>query len=376
MLNTTASVSPCGNGTVDPGEQCDDGNTVSGDCCSATCQFESSGSTCDPSVPVGCTCNPTGQCLTAAAAACPFVTKKIGPAGGALALPDGSVTVTVPPGAVTTPTDFSITGLVTSAFGIGTDASLVEVVDLAPAGTTFAVPVTARFLWHDTAPADGIVDGLGIDEKTLKLYKNGLAITGQCGGLAYQPGTCSTACCDSVANTWNASVSSFSEYVLDAASCTAFAKPKLTLAKILPPAGDDSLAFSGTLPASATPPDPDLHGLGITLQDENGPIVTQTLPAGAYDKSTKTGWKVDKKRTKWTWTHPKDGAPAGFVKALVAVKKGTLTIGLKGQKGDYAATAPAALQVTFPANGECVHADFAPPESCTVKSKGKSLVCK
>ncbi len=30
----------CGNGVVDPGEQCDDGNTTSGDGCSATCQSE------------------------------------------------------------------------------------------------------------------------------------------------------------------------------------------------------------------------------------------------------------------------------------------------------------------------------------------------
>ncbi|HEY1549598.1 MAG TPA: myxococcus cysteine-rich repeat containing protein [Kofleriaceae bacterium] len=30
----------CGNGVLDPGEQCDDGNTVSGDGCSSTCQLE------------------------------------------------------------------------------------------------------------------------------------------------------------------------------------------------------------------------------------------------------------------------------------------------------------------------------------------------
>jgi MYXO-CTERM domain-containing protein len=30
----------CGNGTVDPGEQCDDGNTTDGDGCSSTCQDE------------------------------------------------------------------------------------------------------------------------------------------------------------------------------------------------------------------------------------------------------------------------------------------------------------------------------------------------
>jgi cysteine-rich repeat protein len=33
-------VGTCGNGVVEPGEQCDDGNTVSGDGCSATCQNE------------------------------------------------------------------------------------------------------------------------------------------------------------------------------------------------------------------------------------------------------------------------------------------------------------------------------------------------
>jgi len=30
----------CGNGVLDAGEQCDDGNTLGGDCCSATCQIE------------------------------------------------------------------------------------------------------------------------------------------------------------------------------------------------------------------------------------------------------------------------------------------------------------------------------------------------
>ena len=33
----------CGNGTVEEGEQCDDGNTTSGDGCSASCKLESSG---------------------------------------------------------------------------------------------------------------------------------------------------------------------------------------------------------------------------------------------------------------------------------------------------------------------------------------------
>jgi cysteine-rich repeat protein len=36
----------CGDSTVDAGEQCDDGNTNNGDCCSSTCQFEAAGTVC------------------------------------------------------------------------------------------------------------------------------------------------------------------------------------------------------------------------------------------------------------------------------------------------------------------------------------------
>src|SRR5262249_4989754 len=39
--NNDADCRPvCGNGIVEPGEQCDDNNTVNGDGCSSTCQFE------------------------------------------------------------------------------------------------------------------------------------------------------------------------------------------------------------------------------------------------------------------------------------------------------------------------------------------------
>jgi cysteine-rich repeat protein len=37
----------CGNGIVDPGEGCDDGNTVNGDCCDATCQPEPANAPCE-----------------------------------------------------------------------------------------------------------------------------------------------------------------------------------------------------------------------------------------------------------------------------------------------------------------------------------------
>jgi uncharacterized delta-60 repeat protein len=39
-------LSTCGNGVVEPGEECDDGNTVDGDCCSAACRLDGNGSPC------------------------------------------------------------------------------------------------------------------------------------------------------------------------------------------------------------------------------------------------------------------------------------------------------------------------------------------
>jgi cysteine-rich repeat protein len=44
---TAGSNATCGNGVVDDPEECDDGNTTSGDGCSATCQLESATAVCD-----------------------------------------------------------------------------------------------------------------------------------------------------------------------------------------------------------------------------------------------------------------------------------------------------------------------------------------
>jgi cysteine-rich repeat protein len=59
-------VSTCGNGVLEGGEDCDDGNTVNGDCCSATCMFESFGSPCGNQDTTACTdpdsCTGDGYC--------------------------------------------------------------------------------------------------------------------------------------------------------------------------------------------------------------------------------------------------------------------------------------------------------------------------
>jgi cysteine-rich repeat protein len=56
----------CGDGLLAPWEDCDDGNTASGDCCAADCTFEAAGSTCpaDGNVCTDEVCNATGTCLS------------------------------------------------------------------------------------------------------------------------------------------------------------------------------------------------------------------------------------------------------------------------------------------------------------------------
>ncbi|NQY91832.1 MAG: hypothetical protein HRT46_09255, partial [Deltaproteobacteria bacterium] len=60
----------CGDGVLDVGEDCDDGNTLGGDCCSSSCTFETAGSTCtdDGDACTTDTCDGAGTCDHPAAA--------------------------------------------------------------------------------------------------------------------------------------------------------------------------------------------------------------------------------------------------------------------------------------------------------------------
>jgi cysteine-rich repeat protein len=55
---------PCGNGFLNPGEACDDGNTADGDCCSSACGFEAAGAPCDDGqfCTVSDSCDGAGSC--------------------------------------------------------------------------------------------------------------------------------------------------------------------------------------------------------------------------------------------------------------------------------------------------------------------------
>jgi cysteine-rich repeat protein len=61
------TTSLCANGMIDAGEDCDDGNTTAGDCCSPICKFESAATVCHTSTGA---CDPAETC-TGSSATCP-----------------------------------------------------------------------------------------------------------------------------------------------------------------------------------------------------------------------------------------------------------------------------------------------------------------
>ncbi len=69
----TPTLDICGNGSLDLGEECDDGNLLDGDCCSPTCQLDTAGASCGDATSTTCnapdSCDGAGGCLDNFAAA-------------------------------------------------------------------------------------------------------------------------------------------------------------------------------------------------------------------------------------------------------------------------------------------------------------------
>jgi cysteine-rich repeat protein len=62
----------CNNGVYEPGETCEDGNTVDGDCCSSTCQLDPEGAACDDGLAcsTAAACDAYGVCHPSAGDCC------------------------------------------------------------------------------------------------------------------------------------------------------------------------------------------------------------------------------------------------------------------------------------------------------------------
>jgi hypothetical protein len=199
---------------------------------------------------------------------------------------------------------------------------------------------------------------------------------------------------DSAVSTSTTTSTSSTTTTSPASPCTggaAATKPKLIASKVLPPAGDDKLTISGEAVVPTTPP-LDLAGRGVRLVLTGATaasLLDVTLEPGAYDASVKTGWKVNRAQTAWTYKGPGTGT-AGIQTVSVKLSKtipGGIKFKAKGKNGTYPVAisdvplrATLVLDVPAAASGQCVEVSFpaAPPErpSCLVAIGGNTVKCK
>jgi hypothetical protein len=151
----------------------------------------------------------------------------------------------------------------------------------------------------------------------------------------------------------------------------AVADAKLTVTKLQTPPGDDGFRWSGTLaPLAGAAPDPLAGGVRVVVADASGAtLLDVTVPPGAFDKATKTGWKV--KRTTWTW----QGALGGLTKVkLAGTTPGALKLTVTA-KGAAFPSGPAlpllARLVVDGAAGRCGETAFVAADCVAQTGKGK-----
>lgn len=343
---------------------------------------------------------PAANNPTQAASACLTAQSKsatIDNSGGTVT--GGGVTIAVPPGALggqpncpsdTCPTSFSTTGLSASEYQLGFASSgsgLYLSAKLQPEFITFNVPVTLTFTWPDADGFPGIVDGTFINEGTLRIFQNGVAITNTC--MAQPCGV--VPCCNATANTWTVQVTSFSELaVASAGACTLepLLQPRLTLTNIKPPPADDRLVLRATMPLASGTTVTDVatkSGLGFVLGDAaTGVITSATLSPGPFDASTKRGWKKKQGGSRWRYVDRTTAPPGGIRRAVVTAQgvdaqgHPLASLVVKGNGVSYAAGLTAQATVMPAAGGPpCFTARFpgAPGPQCRLNPAGTKLRC-
>jgi cysteine-rich repeat protein len=172
----------------------------------------------------------------------------------------------------------------------------------------------------------------------------------------------------------------------------AAAKPKVVMAKLGEPAGDDKLFFKGEVilvHPFAPPLDPVSNGARVVLTDsEGGSILDVTLPGGLYDAVLRVGWTVKGNGTKWTYDNKSPAPPGGIVKIKVqdrsATTPGLVKFGVKGKYGTYSllpanlpVTALLALAPPAATTPQCAQASFpGPPPAPSCAMHNPTLRCK
>src|SRR5262249_27590591 len=146
------------------------------------------------------------------------------------------------------------------------------------------------------------------------------------------------------------------------------AAAKLTPGKLNAPAGEQTLAFKGRMTVPVVPAiDPLTSGVRVLVDG----VLDSTIPGGAFDPVTRTGWKV-KKKGAFTY-HNGRGGILGIGKVALEVSSktpGLVRFTVAGKTGSYAVD-PAHLPrratlILDTAAGQCGDAGFAGPPPAPV----------
>lgn len=321
---TGVRVPVCGNGIVEPGEQCDDVNPFAFDCCSGSCVLDAAGSSCAGDF-LPCTadvCDGAGTCTHPAAPAGTICRPAAGPCDAAETC-DGSTPVcpanlAVPAGTICRPT----TGPCDAA----------ETCD----GSTPVCPA-------DIAPdsdGDGIADvcdlcpsGTPADKPRLRL-----------------------ATYDGVPN--NDALRAAGQFALSSAA----------VAAVLDPVAQGLEVVIG---APGTPGELDV-----------------VVPPGAFDPGSRQGWKVAGSGRTWKFRGADPALPVVRASVRLSLEEPPrVVVKARGKRRNFATLLPelplafriilAPPGATSPACGETVFAGLgAQPPRCELRSNGAVLVCR
>lgn len=348
---TVTFTSLCGNGVVDSivGEQCDLGSANNGaanTCCSASCKLVAF-STCRPAAGP---CDIAETCLDTVNGTCPADGRHV----GTLCRP------TVPGGC--DEPDFC------NGFSVFCPSD-----DVKPAGTVCraaqdACDVAESCTGSNTCPVDFKLPDGDAD------------------------GTCDASDnCPDVDNDQSDQDGDGTGDVCDACTATqaqSIVQAKLTLSRLLPPAGDDSLSFKGAMKMPSSAISPSTTGVTVYLTNANGaPVVDAFIPPGTYDPVSKAGWRANSSFTSFTYKNKGTGTP--LIQGIQTVKAKvtsptSVKFTVKGKLGSYgnASTIPVNGALVFDpqllVHTMCGGTDFValPTPNCVISAGGNTVKCQ
>jgi len=148
---------------------------------------------------------------------------------------------------------------------------------------------------------------------------------------------------------------------------------RLKVGRFTTPGGDDRLNVRGEV----TPPgsiDPVTTGVRLLLDAPGGSYLDVTVPGGAYDPGTRTGWKVMPGKFTFRSPTPVGGAVRAVQLKMSAATPGEFRVAITGRGGTFATTpltAPVVARVMLdpPTAAQCGETTF-PAAACTARSWG------